>query len=155
LKFWRDLSFLRVRLNPEGPDMIEGIAGIGAVTAFTPSAQGSVDRRRKRLDWLSALRTAQGEAEPPHDDQDGDGDDVPAPGARAQIADALGMVEELRAALAGRQSDSGATDSGRTITATELARRITASADRSLAAQAHVGAAAVRRYVGATEENSR
>jgi hypothetical protein len=130
----------------ERPDMIESIAGIGAVTAFTPSAQGGIERRRKRLNWLSSLRTALGEAGPLVDEIVPNG--AEAATARAQIADALGVVEELRARIGSTQSEPDEPATGRTITATELARRIAASADRSLAAQAHVGAEAVRRYVG-------
>jgi hypothetical protein len=126
--------------------MIESIAGIGAITAFTPSAAGGTDRRQKRLKWLSSLRAALDEAGPLVDQMGAGGGGIAY--TRAQIADALGVVEEMRVRLGGGGDDGAGASSEATITATELAARIAASADRSLAAQAHVGAAAVRRYVG-------
>ena len=132
--------------------MIESIAGIGAVTAFTPSAANTRERRQKRLKWLSSLRIALDEAGPMVDEIGANGAEVAD--TRAQIADALGLVEEMRARLGGGQADMADDGAGLTITATELAERIAASADRSLAVQAHIGAAAVRRYVS-HDENPR
>jgi hypothetical protein len=132
--------------------MIESIGGIGAVTAFTPSAGRSTERRQRRLKWLSSLRAALDEDGLPIDETDEDGPDAPC--ARAQIADALGAVEEMRAGLGHGRDDVDADGSGPTITATELAKRIAASAARSLAVQAHIGAAAARRYVDGRDENA-
>lgn len=132
--------------------MIESIAGIGAVTAFTPSAAGNTDRRQRRLKWLSSLRSALDEAGSLVDGTGTGGTEVAY--TRAQIADALGVVEEMRARLGGQNEDLEF-NSELTITASELAGHIAASAARSLAVQAHVGPAAVRRYVGGHDENAR
>lgn len=134
--------------------MIEGIAGIGPVTAFTPSAAHGRERRQKRLKWLSSLRAALDEAGSPIGEIDVDGARIGF--SRAQIADALGVAEDMRAWL----GDDGQREEkdvvyGRTVTAGELAKRIAASADRSLAVQAHVSAASVRRYVVGHEEDPR
>jgi hypothetical protein len=146
-------AVLRFGTVPEEAAMIEGIAGIGAVAIATPSAGHAVDRRRKRLKWLSSLRTTLGEAGPLVDEMGDNGADITQ--TRAQITDALDVVEEMRVRLGGVAGEAAGDASGRTITAADLARRIAVSADRSLAAQAHVGAAAVRRYVGGEDENPR
>ncbi|HEY0271394.1 MAG TPA: hypothetical protein VGC10_10445 [Sphingomonas sp.] len=131
--------------------MIEGIAALGAISASTPSAGYGIERRRKRLKWLSSLRGALSEAGPLVDELGADGADIAQ--TRARIEDALRAVEELNGRFGGAADEAAPAVTGSTITATDLARRITASAERSLAAQAHAVPAAVRRYVGEGDEN--
>jgi hypothetical protein len=125
--------------------MIESIASIAAVTTMTPSAGRGAERRQKRLKWLGSLRAALGEAGPLVEEMGAEGAETGQ--TRARIDDALSVVAELRGRLGGADQDAADAASGRTVTAAALARRIAASADRSIAAQAHIGAAAVRHYI--------
>jgi hypothetical protein len=125
-------------MRDRGPEMIEGISAIGATALATPSAGRSMERRQRRLKWLSSLRAAGGSS---IDAAEAMGDEVAQ--ARARITDALSVAGEMR----GEAGDTAPELSQSPVSVSDVAARIAASADRSLAAQAHVGAAAARHYV--------
>jgi hypothetical protein len=117
--------------------MIESIAPIGAISVATPSAGRSTERRQKRLKWLASLRAA-GLAEEPNEF-------VALVQSRARIADAL----EAEALFDDVDVDDDGDLHAPAIAAADLARIIAAAAAQSLAVQAHLGAATVRRFVEA------
>jgi hypothetical protein len=120
--------------------MIDRIAAVGAVAIAMPSAGRTAERRQKRLKWLSSLRAALDEEGALADEPDEDGHATAQ--ARAQIADALSVADEMRGRLGGAEDASGPT-----VSVADLARRIAAEGPRSLAVQARLGPAQVRRFV--------
>ena len=107
--------------------------------------------RRRRLRWLTSLREALGEGAALLDEGDAeDADERIYAETRDRISAALGTIEELNS-LSEDPFTSAVTDgdSGASITAAELARRIGAAGERSLRTQARLGAATVLALVGA------
>jgi hypothetical protein len=135
-------------------DAISAVTGVEAVSltaAAAMSARETIERREKRLRWLASLRAATGEGEAPDPEAAARREAALLADNRDRIAAALGTIEEFG------KLDAGASDIADdryrgTITAADLARRMTGSAEMALRVQAHLGAASVRRLVG--DENA-
>lgn len=136
--------------------MIEPVGAVGRIDAASPvaapgaSVRQSLDRRKKRLRWLGSLREALGEAGPLIDEMANNGDEAVLAETRERIAAALDTIEEMRGFLGGDSSPEPdvRVSAGASVTAAEIARRISLSGETTIRVQARLGAATVRHLVG-------
>ncbi len=138
--------------------MIDGVAPVTrakavslSVAASMASHQGAL-RRQRRLRWLASLREALGEGTTLQGEGDAeDADERVRAETHDRIAAALETIEELRGLSEGPTHVAlTGSDSGASITAAELACRISEAGERSLRTQARLGAATVLTLVGAS-----